>query len=123
MQALDDGAHGLLDYLKEHGYDGTHKAIIERFNAENDVATRNAMAKEITSGKYEFVISIQHQLPAGGGQRESRGQGEAPVRHRGRSGGGEGGREPEGPERQAEAHDRHRQPDAGGRNDGDRRGR
>jgi putative tryptophan/tyrosine transport system substrate-binding protein len=58
MQALDDGAHGLLDYLKEQGYDGTHKAIIERFNAENDVATSNAMAKEITSGKYEFVISI-----------------------------------------------------------------
>src|SRR5215475_5738603 len=51
MQALDDGAHGLFDYLKEHGYDGTHKAIIDRFNAENDVATSNAMAKEMSSGK------------------------------------------------------------------------
>jgi putative ABC transport system substrate-binding protein len=58
MQALDDGAHGLFDYLKEHGYDGTQKAVIERFNAENDVATSNAMAKEITSGKYQFAISI-----------------------------------------------------------------
>ena len=58
MQALDDGAHGLLDSLRDHGYDGTHKAIIERFNAENDVATSNAMAKEITSGKYQYVISI-----------------------------------------------------------------
>jgi putative ABC transport system substrate-binding protein len=58
MQALDDGARGLFDYLKEHGYDGTHHAIIERFNAENDVATSNAMAKEITSGKYQFAISI-----------------------------------------------------------------
>lgn len=58
MQALDDGARGLFDYLKEHGYDGTHKAVIDRFNAENDVATSNAMAKEITSGKYQFAISI-----------------------------------------------------------------
>lgn len=58
MQALDDGAHGLLDYLKEHGYDGKRKAIIERFNAENDVATSNAMAKEMASGKYQFAISI-----------------------------------------------------------------
>src|SRR6266498_2278180 len=31
MQALDDGAHGLLDALRDQGYDGTHKAIIERF--------------------------------------------------------------------------------------------
>jgi putative ABC transport system substrate-binding protein len=58
MQALDDGARGLFDYLKEHGYDGANRAVIERFNAENDVATSNAMAKEITSGKYQFVISI-----------------------------------------------------------------
>jgi putative ABC transport system substrate-binding protein len=58
MQALDDGARGLLDYLKEHGYDGTRNAVIERFNAENDVATSNAMAREITSGRYQYVISI-----------------------------------------------------------------
>jgi putative ABC transport system substrate-binding protein len=58
MQALDDGAHGLMDSLRDHGYDGKNRAIIERFNAENDVATSNAMAKEITSGKYEYVISI-----------------------------------------------------------------
>jgi putative tryptophan/tyrosine transport system substrate-binding protein len=58
MQALDDGARGLMEYLNEQGYDGTHRAAIERFNAENDVATGNAMAKEITSGKYPYVISI-----------------------------------------------------------------
>jgi putative ABC transport system substrate-binding protein len=58
MQALEDGMNGLVDYLKEHGYDGTNKVIIDRFNAENDVATSNAIAKEITSGKYQFVISI-----------------------------------------------------------------
>jgi len=58
MQALEDGTRGLLDYLKEHGYDGYHKVVIDRFNAENDVATSTAMAKEISSGKYQFAISI-----------------------------------------------------------------
>jgi putative ABC transport system substrate-binding protein len=58
MEALDDGARGLLDYLREHGYDGTHRAVIERFNAENDVATGMAIAREITSGKYQYVITI-----------------------------------------------------------------
>src|SRR5258708_19009786 len=43
MQALDDGAHGLMDYLKEHGYDGQHNVIIDRFNAEDDVSTSNAI--------------------------------------------------------------------------------
>jgi len=58
MQALDDGARGLFDYLNEHGYDGAHHVAITRLNAENDVATANAMAKEATSGKYKFAISI-----------------------------------------------------------------
>jgi putative ABC transport system substrate-binding protein len=58
MQALEDGSRGLTDYLKEHGYDGQHKVLIDHFNAENDMATSSAMAKEITSGKYQFVISI-----------------------------------------------------------------
>ena len=49
MQALDDGERGLFDYLAAHGYDGKHKVIIDKFNAENDVATSNAIAKEMTS--------------------------------------------------------------------------
>ncbi len=58
MQALDDGARGLMDELRSQGYDGVHKAKIEHFNAQNDMATSNAIAKEITSGKYDLVISI-----------------------------------------------------------------
>ena len=58
MQALDDGERGLLDELRARGYDGTHKAKIELFNAQNDMATSNAIAKELTSGKYDLVISI-----------------------------------------------------------------
>jgi ABC-type uncharacterized transport system substrate-binding protein len=58
LAALDDGARGLLDSLKEHGYDGKSKVIIDRFDAQNDSATSNAMAKEIASGKYDFAITI-----------------------------------------------------------------
>jgi ABC-type uncharacterized transport system substrate-binding protein len=58
LAALDDGVRGLLDSLRDHGYDGQHKVIIDRFNAQDDGATSNAMAKEIASGKYQFAISI-----------------------------------------------------------------
>ena len=58
MQALDDGARGLFDYLKEHGYDGTHHVLIERFNAENDVATSNAMAPSSDTGSERVGITV-----------------------------------------------------------------
>jgi putative ABC transport system substrate-binding protein len=58
LGVLDDGVRGLLDSLKDHGYDGTRRVIIDRFNAQDDGATNNAMAREIVSGKYQFAISI-----------------------------------------------------------------
>ena len=100
-----------VDYLKQHGYDGTHKVIIEHFNAENDVqlhVERNRQGNHL--GQLRIRDFDFDELPAGGGECESRGQGETPVRHRGRPGGGEGGRGPERiPREEAEAHDRHRQ--------------
>src|SRR5690348_18477749 len=58
LQALDDGARGPFHYLKEHGYHGTLKAVIDRFNAENDLATSSPMAMEITSGKHQVALPI-----------------------------------------------------------------
>lgn len=55
---LDDGVRGLVDQLKENGYDGVHGAIIDRFNAQNDMVTSTSMSQEITSGKYDYVFSI-----------------------------------------------------------------
>jgi ABC-type uncharacterized transport system substrate-binding protein len=58
LEALDDGVRGLLDSLKDHGYNGRDKVIIDLFNAQNDGATNSAMASEIASGKYRFAITI-----------------------------------------------------------------
>jgi putative ABC transport system substrate-binding protein len=58
LGVLDDGVRGLIDQLKENGYDGTHGATIERFNAENDMATAKSMSDEITSGKYDYAFTI-----------------------------------------------------------------
>ena len=75
---LDDGVHGLLDQLKENGYERAATTAVDRtFNAENDMATANSIAKEITSGQVRLRDLGEHQLPAGGGQRQPRGQGEA----------------------------------------------
>jgi ABC-type uncharacterized transport system substrate-binding protein len=58
LAALEDGVNGMLDQLRENGYANGPKIVIDRFNAENDLATANSMAREITSGKYGYVFSI-----------------------------------------------------------------
>jgi putative ABC transport system substrate-binding protein len=58
LGVLDDGVHGLLDQLKESGYYGTGRAVIERFNAENDMATAISMSHEIASGRYDYAFTI-----------------------------------------------------------------
>jgi ABC-type uncharacterized transport system substrate-binding protein len=58
LKVLDDGIRGLMERLKENGYVNGETAIIQMFNAENDMATANSIAKQITTGEYGYVISI-----------------------------------------------------------------
>ncbi|HWD00661.1 MAG TPA: ABC transporter substrate-binding protein [Candidatus Sulfopaludibacter sp.] len=58
LGVLDDGVRGLMDQLKEDGYDAAHGAVVDLFNAQNDMATSTSMSHEITSGKYDYVFSI-----------------------------------------------------------------
>ncbi len=58
VSLLDDGVRGTVDRLRENGFEAGRNVIYERFNAENDMATANSMAKEITSGKYGYVITV-----------------------------------------------------------------
>ena len=53
MATLDAGVRGLVDELKDRGYENGRRAVIDRFNAENDSATANSMATEMVSGKYD----------------------------------------------------------------------
>ncbi len=54
---LDDGVAGILAGLSDAGYvDGTNISI-QKFNAENDIATSNAIAKQITAGQFDMVLT------------------------------------------------------------------
>ena len=58
VKLLDDGVRGMLDELKERGFASGTQALYERFNAHDDMATANSIAKEMTSGKYDFVFTV-----------------------------------------------------------------
>jgi len=54
---LDDGVAGILAALAAAGFVDGKNAFIQRFNAENDIATGNAIARQITSGAFDLVIT------------------------------------------------------------------
>ena len=58
LTILDDTVRGLMDQLKQDGYDEAHGAVVDLYNAQNDMPTATAMSQEITSGKYDYVFSI-----------------------------------------------------------------
>ena len=58
VKLLDDGVQGMMDELKDRGFEPGKQALFERFNAQDDMATANSIAREITSGKYDYVITV-----------------------------------------------------------------
>jgi putative tryptophan/tyrosine transport system substrate-binding protein len=57
-QILDDGVRGILDSLRSHGYEAGRSMALDRFNAENDMPTASAIARQIVSGKYDYAITV-----------------------------------------------------------------
>jgi len=54
---IDEGVQGMIDGLAENGFVDGHSISIRRYNAEGDTATSNTIAKEITGGRYEMVLT------------------------------------------------------------------
>ena len=54
---LDEGVAGMIAALAEAGFTAPGSIEITRFNAEGDVATANAIAKQIASGHYDLVLT------------------------------------------------------------------
>lgn len=54
---LDEGIGGMLDGLKEAGFADGKSVSIRRYNAENDMPTASAIAKEITGGDFALVLT------------------------------------------------------------------
>jgi len=54
---IDEGVQGMLDALAVAGLVDGATVSIQRFNAENDMATANAIAKEITGGGHDLILT------------------------------------------------------------------
>jgi putative ABC transport system substrate-binding protein len=54
---LDDGVRGMIAGLDAKGYRDGETAAIARYNAEGDAATANAIAREITDGHFDLVLT------------------------------------------------------------------
>jgi ABC-type uncharacterized transport system substrate-binding protein len=55
---IDEAVKGIFDGLNKAGYSVETNLKLNRFNAEGDLATLNAMASELTSGNYDLVITL-----------------------------------------------------------------
>jgi putative tryptophan/tyrosine transport system substrate-binding protein len=55
---LDEGIHGMLDALRDHGYEDGRTMMLQRFNAENDLPTANSIARELTGGRFGYVFTV-----------------------------------------------------------------
>jgi ABC-type uncharacterized transport system substrate-binding protein len=58
IPALEDGATGIIETLAERGYQHGSHLQLKRYNAEADIGTANAIAKEVTSGGYDLIVSV-----------------------------------------------------------------
>jgi ABC-type uncharacterized transport system substrate-binding protein len=54
---LDDGVRGILDALAAEGFVDGRNIALQRFNAENDLPTANTIARQVTTGEYDMVIT------------------------------------------------------------------
>ena len=58
LPVFEEGSSGLLESLSARGYTDGGRIQLRRFNAEADIGTANAIAKEVTTGSYDFIISL-----------------------------------------------------------------
>jgi ABC-type uncharacterized transport system substrate-binding protein len=55
---IEEGLRGVLEALKTRGYEDGGRLVLRRYNAEGDVATANSIAKEVTSGGNDLIITL-----------------------------------------------------------------
>ena len=58
LPVFEEGANGLLEALAARGYADGGRIQLRRFNAEADIGTANAIAKEVTTGSYDLIVSL-----------------------------------------------------------------
>src|SRR3569833_2029603 len=58
IPALDDGLAGALEALKDRGYSDGGRIVVRSYNAQGDVSTANAVAKEVPSSNFALILSF-----------------------------------------------------------------
>lgn len=58
IPALDDGVTGALAALRDRGYVDGDRMILRQYNAQGDISTGNAIAREVTSGNFDLIFSF-----------------------------------------------------------------
>lgn len=58
IPALDDGISGALAALQDRGYVDGGRMMLRRYNAQGDISTGNAIAREVTSGDFDLIFSF-----------------------------------------------------------------
>jgi ABC-type uncharacterized transport system substrate-binding protein len=58
IPALDDGMAGALAALKQRGYAEGGRLVLTRYNAQGDISTANAIAKNVTSSDFDLILSF-----------------------------------------------------------------
>lgn len=57
-QIMEDGVKGIWDGLREKGYVDGKNISIQIYNAEADIPTANTIANEMTSGKFDYALTV-----------------------------------------------------------------
>jgi ABC-type uncharacterized transport system substrate-binding protein len=57
VPVLDDSVRGMIDGLSANGYRNGETALITLFNAQGEAATANAIAREMTDGRFDLVMT------------------------------------------------------------------
>ena len=55
--AIDDGVKGILEGLAARGYEPGKTLHLQQFNAHGDLPTANDIARQVTDGSYDLVIT------------------------------------------------------------------
>ena len=55
--ALNEGVEGMLAGLAAHGFVDGKTVSIQRFNPENDLATANAVARQVVNSDFDLILS------------------------------------------------------------------
>lgn len=58
IKAIEDGRIGLLEQFAKRGFRDGSSVTIKSFNAEGDIGTANAIAKDVVAGSFDMVITI-----------------------------------------------------------------